>query len=425
MKPIIALQNKTYVILIDNMSRCIKCVYITVEVYRSMLKFLLQSCFTFLLIVGLCPMQLIAQTLSEGVDESASIHDLIKKIPIGSKSYPVFLTFSGYVDVYYSYNVIPDALRNSDSSVAQRTNTNRVFDVQHNAFTLGLIQTRLDIGNDDWQIVADLVHGPNAELGNFGNISESGSLTSTTIKQAYVSANFKGVTLTVGQYNTHVGYEVIEAYLNSHYSLSYAFGAGPFYHVGAKLEYSPVSWLGLMVGIVNGWDSSLNGDLNQAKSFAAQASLFPWAGSSIYINYVVGKESEENGLRNIIDLTSSYVINPFISLGSNVVFGTEYVTAKQAADLWFGAAAYIDYTINPDKPIVYMLSLRLEYFRDENNVRIFEGNAIGLTLTGTISFFRGAFLLKPEIRFDRASQDNFFRTSQYQTTVALASIGTF
>ena len=59
--------------------------------------------------------------------------------------------------------------------------------------------------------------------------------TSAAIKQAYFTDRLTPrLSFTVGQFGTHVGYEVIVAPLNYNYSLSNLFNNGPFYHVGLK-----------------------------------------------------------------------------------------------------------------------------------------------------------------------------------------------
>ena len=37
---------------------------------------------------------------------------------------------------------------------------------------------------------------------------------------------------------THVGYELVDAYLNRNYSMSYMFSYGPFFHTGIKADFA-------------------------------------------------------------------------------------------------------------------------------------------------------------------------------------------
>ncbi|MDQ3536507.1 MAG: porin, partial [Bacteroidota bacterium] len=181
------------------------------------------------------------------------------------------LTISGYVDSYYQYNL---------NKPQSGYNTGRIFDLPHNSFSLGLVQTVFSYSIKRLNVVADLTFGPNADLGNFGNEG-----TSRLIKQAYISYDFTdNLTFTVGQFGTHIGYELIDAPLNFNYSLSYLFGNGPFYHTGAKFDYALTDKIGLMVGVLNGWDALQ--DYNDKISIAAQISLAPAEGFDVFVNWI-------------------------------------------------------------------------------------------------------------------------------------------
>src|SRR5690606_25658868 len=132
--------------------------------------------------------------------------------------------------------------------------------------------------------VADRTVGPNGDLANFGNVG-----TSRIVKQAYVScACTDKVALTVRQYGIHIGYEVIEAPLSFNNCFSHLFGNGRFYHNSAKFDFSLSDGVGLMIGVVNGWDALV--DFNDKKSITAQLALSPAEGLDMYLNWVGGDE---------------------------------------------------------------------------------------------------------------------------------------
>ena len=144
----------------------------------------------------------------------------VKKIKGGTDGKDVTMRLGGYVDAYYGYHSLGDADNNfrpsNHPAGTDGTNignsaarTGRVFESPGQQFSLGLIQTKFEMGNEDWQVVADLIHGPNAELTNFNNLRGGGvsSTTSTAIKQAYVAGNLmKNLKVTAGQFGTHIGY---------------------------------------------------------------------------------------------------------------------------------------------------------------------------------------------------------------------------
>ncbi|MCU0417871.1 MAG: porin [Cytophagaceae bacterium] len=331
------------------------------------------------------------------------------------------LTISGYVDMYYSYN-----LNNPPHSPGVSfENATRIFDIKHNEFSLGLIQTKLAYTTDKSEAVIDLTYGPNAYLGNFGNVFGTGDLF---IKQAYFAYNATDkLKFTVGQFGTHIGYELIDAPLNFNYSLSYLFGNGPFYHTGAKASYMLSDKVGIMAGIVNGWDAMY--DFNKSKSVIAQLYLAPKDGWDVYINYIGG--NEKNGWSfptagfqgtggttlpdsiktgsHLFDLTTTYQVTDAFKIGLNAAYGTGKldtmnfaVDGKMGTATWYGAALYLNYSFSD----VVALGLRAEHFNDKDGVR-YISNAIGqgcavnsFTLTGDIKLKDGHFSLKPEARID-------------------------
>ena len=143
-------------------------------------------------------------------------------------------TFSGYIDTYYSanFNSPANRLNLGASGVA------RAFDQRAGQFTLGTIEAKMTYAYKSIEVVGDLFFGPHADLGSYGNVAGPlqlysgtpiGGSTGLAIKQAYI--NWKAtdaLTITMGQFGTHIGYEVIDAPLNYHYSLSNLFNNGPF-----------------------------------------------------------------------------------------------------------------------------------------------------------------------------------------------------
>ena len=371
------------------------------------------------------------------------------------------LTISGYADVYYQYNLnnptqTPGLYNGQPGDGFE--NIGRIFDVKHNTFSLGLVQTKFAYTTDRSEVVLDLTYGPNSFLGNFGNVLNGNDLM---IKQAYMSYMFTDkLNVTVGQFGTHIGYELIDAPLNYNFSLSYLFGNGPFYHTGAKASYAFSDNVGLMAGIVNGWDAMY--DFNGTKSAIAQLYLAPTDGFNIYVNYIGG--DEKNGLSfptlgglptstktvsHLFDLTTSYQLTDAFKLGLNAAYGFGNNLKVDANDLedglskatWSGAALYADYRFSE----FFGLGLRAEHFIDKDGVRYIGGPAgIGpcsvseFTLTGDMKFMDGHFNLKPEFRIDIADKvdgtDAYVKnpgkgadaeTTNMQPTIGMAAIYAF
>jgi Putative beta-barrel porin-2, OmpL-like. bbp2 len=304
------------------------------------------------------------------------------------------LVFSGYVDSYYFANF------NGVQSNLGASGFERIFDQKANTFQVGLAQLKTTYTTNKVTGVIDLVFGNHADLGNYGNtLSPIGAEFGTTglaIKQAYLTWKMNSkVSLTAGQYGTHVGYEVIDAPVNYNYSLSNMFGNGPFYHTGVKLDIAATDKVGFMFGLVNGLDSK--DENNKSKGIQGQISLKPKTNWSVYLNYFGSNEGsdDDKNFYQWFDLTTSYQVSDKFFVGVNAVTGSNN-TGK-----WNGAALYMNTNLT-DK---FGIGTRIEYFDnksggiylvDENEEGV---STTGITLTGNYKV-SGNLLFKPEYRFD-------------------------
>lgn len=334
---------------------------------------------------------------------------------------PPSFNINGYVDAYYSYNLNRPGNSNSFGS----TEVGRIFDGYHNQIVLGLAQIKSSYENNGTEVVVDIVFGPNAELANFGN-----SGTSFSIKQAYFSRALNDkMTFTIGQYGTHIGYELVDAPDNFHYSLSYLFGNGPFYHTGAKIDYALNNKMGVMLGVVNGWDKIF--DDNKGKSVTAQFSYTPNDTLNVFINWIGGNEAPSSvtgdsisAFKHMVDLTASFSLSEKFSLGINSAVGFNSYDGTKTN--WGGVALYLTYTITGQTSI----GVRGEYFDDTQGSQYLGTSYTGFTITASITDKTGSFIFKPEFRLDKANDNIYFKgvnnsLAKSQSTFGLAFIGKF
>jgi hypothetical protein len=349
------------------------------------------------------------------------------------------ITLSGYIDSYiiHAFNSPKSGTLMGNPAVYGGLPVGRAFDRLQDQFALGLVQTKFTYSDKKSDLVVDLTFGPNAELGNFGNTRSttlwtSGNNyqsqligTSAAIKQAYFT--YKATdkwSFTVGQFGTHIGYEVIDAPINYHYSLSNLFNNGPFYHIGFKANYAVSDKVTLMAGLVNNWDNLF--DNNTQKSVVAQVYVKPAEGFNVYLNYIGGygddtylstvatsssKAYLENYTRQLFDLTTGYQITSKFYLGLNAAYGFYNFTATgtDADDIkatfgstspsWGGYALYTNYAISD----VLGIGLRYEDFNDENYVRYLGTKNTSITITAPITLADGHLIVKPELRLDNAT----------------------
>lgn len=366
------------------------------------------------------------------------------------------LSVSGYIDSYYltAFN-----RPKSGNLLGVDQLAGRAFDRLPDQFALGLVQAKLQYSNRKSDLVIDLTFGPTAELGNFGNTtgafnpyrSQSPYVaalygTSAAIKQAYFTYRvLPKLSFTVGQFGTHIGYEVIDAPLNYNYSVSNLFNNGPFYHVGLKAAYALTANTSLMVGVVNNWDNLT--DDNTQKSLIGQFSFKPRPTWTVYLNWIGGYADDTflnaqvkagnlaggfgHYYRNLYDATMTYQVTPKFYLGLNAAYGRYAFNSENAAEDvlfrekfgsatpdWGGVALYSNYAFTD----VLGLGVRYEYFNDSNQVRYMLAVNNSVTITAPVTLAAGKLLVKPEFRLDTALS-NYYETSSGQGTHTQTTLG--
>ncbi len=307
-------------------------------------------------------------------------------------------TFSGYVDTYFFGNFnAPKSKSNLGASGYERA-----FDQKVGQFQVGLAQTKMTYSTDKVDGVIDLTFGNHGDLGNYGNAlgrvlvgGKEATGTALAIKQAYLTwkATDK-LSITAGQWGTHIGYEVIDAPVNYNYSLSNLFNNGPFYHTGLKATVATSAKSSLTFGLVNGIDSK--DDNNSKLGTMAQFYVSPAEGWNLYVNWIGSDEGvDAKSYYSLFDLTTSYQITEKFLLGVNAAYGS------QDKLNWGGAAVYAQASLS-DK---FGLGVRYEYFDNKSGIRALknrEGDGTSVnsfTLTGNV-IISDNLLFKPEFRID-------------------------
>ena len=142
------------------------------------------------------------------------------------------VSISGTVDAYYqtSLSASDDTVQSFGTSFADET-----------GFALGMANIIATYEGKKTGVVADVVFGPrgDAAVGGYN------------LNQLYAYWNVsENTTLTMGRFNTFLGYEVISPTGNFNYSTSYLFSNGPFSHVGLKADFALGEDVSLMLVII-------------------------------------------------------------------------------------------------------------------------------------------------------------------------------
>lgn len=250
-------------------------------------------------------------------------------------------------------------------------------------FALGMANVILSYEGEKSGFVADLVFGPRGADAVFNSTGSS-----NIVNQLYAYYNVSdSFTLTLGNFNTFLGYEVISPVANFNYTTSYMFSYGPFSHTGIKADIAVSEDVSLMLGVLNSTDMTEFQPVGDDFMIGAQLGLF-----GQYINYLGGGSA---GVSQI-DFTGGFNITEDFFLGINA---TSY---SDDSDVEFsGVALYPQYSFSE----TFALGARFEAFSEDGLGAIGsisgEGDNTSFTLTG--NYTQGNFILKPELRLDTAS----------------------
>jgi hypothetical protein len=304
-------------------------------------------------------------------------------------------TLSGSIDAYYRANLNGD---NSAPGGVPNAAPGSSF-ANLPGFALGMANVIAGYEGEKVGFVADLVIGPRGEDAVF----LSGPSTNL-VNQLYVYYNVsEKLTLTLGNFNTFLGYEVISPVGNFNYSTSYMFSYGPFSHTGLKAEYSfSDNWSG-MLAIMNPTDWT-EFDPFGLYSFGGQLGYSNDTGSA-YLNILYGEQAPNTSAKFQIDLTTGWDITPVFYLGLNTTYSSN-------GEGFYGAAFYPQFKTTEN----FALGLRAEYFEEmEDGGPVYGAGVKTYDFTLTGNYTVGSLTIKPELRLDSVSEDVFINTDLEST----------
>lgn len=350
------------------------------------------------------------------------------------------LTLSGSVDAYFRSNLnAPNKGENFQAPASSFANLP--------GFSLGMANIIATYQGKKVGAVVDLVFGPRGEDAVFGSPLYSGGMagSSQMVNQLYVYWNVSDkVTLTLGNFNTFLGYEVISPTANFNYSTSYMFSYGPFSHTGLKANFQLSDKWSLLAAVMNPTDMT-EFNLNGTYTLGGQLGYSTEAGNT-YLNVVYGDQDGRltdngglvSGVTSLgktfqIDLTTGFDLNDVLYAGVNTTYNTsssgEVFTGSDIQDIggegagFYGFAGYLQ--ARPSEK--FGIGFRGEYFSVFNSG--LEG-VVGLNEAGKGSVFAGTLsgnlkvgdnlTLIPELRLD-SMKEEFFVNKDLNGSKGLAS----
>lgn len=324
-------------------------------------------------------------------------------------------SLSGSADVYFRANL--SAKNNAKtSSPAPATSF-----ADSPGFSLGMFNLIGRYEGEKTGVVGDLVFGPRGEDAVFNSPASL-----NTVNQLYVYWNVNDkTTLTLGKFNTFLGYEVISPTVNFNYSTSYMFSWGPFSHTGLKANFALSDDASLLLGVFNPTDFT---DFSPSNTYTLGAQ-FGYKG--VYLNLLYGDQDgtldeddaadgdSSAGALFQADLTAGFDLTESLFLGLNATVnttapgeikkGTTIEDTDGDAAGFYGFAGYLQYSTSE----TFAIGLRGEYFGETKGGYGILGtydedgaaNVLALTLSANIHI--GNLTLIPEVRLDNVSEDVF------------------
>jgi hypothetical protein len=245
--------------------------------------------------------------------------------------------------------------------------------------TLGKVSATVDLG-----------FGKRAQEFSYNDVGT----TLDRCKQAYVSyAPSDKVKFTFGKWATHIGYELVDAYANRNYSMSYGFSYGPFFHTGLKADISLGGKSAFMMGVANPTDYVSAPErekmiLAQFSTGTKNDKLKAW------LNFQGGTGISQFDLVVMGTLSSQF----------NIAYDGTVQTSKIGTtnSSWKAHAIYLNY----DPTSMFGLTLRGDYFDDRKLAPLLGVNKVfAATLSGNVKIDNLTII--PELRLDNATNPVF------------------
>ena len=301
------------------------------------------------------------------------------------------VTISGYVAASYS------------ASSGYPFNIHQ-FDISHNTFQLD--QAGLQVAyqpKEGFGGLVDLMAGEDARI---LHAAEDGKDTSFDVRQAFVQYAHGSLTVMAGKMLTLAGAEVINPTLNVNYSRSLLFfDSEPLTHTGIRASYAINDTLTVTGGVNNGWNTTSTS--YGSKTGEVGIGWVPNKTFSILAQGYFGKSEAFDAERSLIDVVATYNVTSALTVILNVDANEQknaFVNGDSAK--WVGGALYVNYAINDQ----WRVSVRGEVLKDKDG--FLTGTQQNLK-EGTVTFGYApvkSFELRAEFRYDKASEDTFFKT---------------
>ena len=291
---------------------------------------------------------------------------------MAQESKPSPFTFSGYAEVYYSYDFNKPADNNRPGFFYSHN--------RHNEFNLNLGFLKAAYNTEN--VRANLAIGAGTYM-NANYAAESGVLKNVYEANAGIKlSKKKNLWLDAGIFSSHIGFE--SAISKDCWTLTRSILAenSPYYESGAKLTYTSDNNKWIISGMaLNGWQRIKRVDGNSLMSFGTQVQFKPNSTTTLNYSTFIGTDKPDSArlMRYFHNLYAVFNISSKVGVTAGFDIGTEQkAKGSSKMNTWYSPVLILKYSIN-DK---WAVAARGEYYEDKNGVIIATGTTNGFKTTG-------------------------------------------
>jgi Putative beta-barrel porin-2, OmpL-like. bbp2 len=280
--------------------------------------------------------------------------------------------FSGYVEIYYSYDFNQPPTHDRPSFLFSHN--------RHNEVNLNLGFLKAEYAKDRVRGNFALMAGTYAQA----NLSAEPDVLKNVFEAnvGFKLSEDKNLWVDTGIFPSHIGFE--SAIAKDCWTLTRSILAenSPYYETGGKISYTSDSGKWFVSGLIlNGWQRIQRVEGNNPPAFGTQLTYKPNDGTTLNYSTFIGSDKPDSSRqwRYFHNLYGIFQIRPKIGVTAGFNIGWEQ-KSKGSGDYnnWFSPVVIVRYTVSERINI----TARSEYYQDENGVIISTGTPNGFKTVG-------------------------------------------
>ena len=287
-------------------------------------------------------------------------------------SVPPKLTFSGYIEIYYTYDFGNPTDHNRPGFIYAFNRHNEIN------LDLGYVKAAYESKN----VRANLALAAGTYM-NANYAAESGGLKNIYEADAGVKiSNAKNFWIDAGIMPSHIGFESAVGKDCWNLTRSILADNSPYYESGAKISYTSDNgkWF-ISVLVLNGWQRIQRVDGNNTPAFGHQLTFKPNSKITLNSSSFIGNDKPDSArkMRYFHNLYGILQVNDKLALTTGFDIGAEQKSkGSRDYNIWYAPIIIFKFSPNMKENI----AARIEYYSDANGVIISTGTPNGFKTWG-------------------------------------------